>query len=530
MHRQLFLAILSVLLLVPAASATAKTMPGSPPFRVVIVDSLAPSQFRTLAGRGASGLLVPEIGPTTNRRQAVAALVRGAEVNARLGGVPLGPPLLFPSYVTHGSAALAALDDVIVVSLPPRGLPRANDRRYPIVVVGRGFHGLLESPTTRIHGLVSIVDIAPTALGFHRGSLSSTPSRDPVASLASLDHQIHANNRLKLPALIIIACAVMLLAAVRPRAAMTAILGALLVSVGLGAAQVSSEPLILAALIAGTVGGGVWLSRAFATDGRLLALIVGVLALHLLLFVLRPSWVAVTPLGPTQNSRFWGIGNQLETLLLVPLLAGAVLAWRRFGYFGLAAFAALGLILVTDNRFGSDGGGAIVVGVAFAFLGTRALRLGARGFVTMLLLAATFVLGLVSYNLRAPGPDHLRSAFGHGLSGLLRVAENRVPLAYLPALHNWPLLLPLGLWFAAAFFVALRVTRSRASGDLVMAIGLAIGTSLLVNDSAAYELAGGVAAIAAVVRFRPTTVPQIVPAFARMPVPAQPVPNEATRE
>src|SRR4029077_17494878 len=112
MRRPLFLAMLSVLLLVPAASATAKTMPGSPPFRVVIVDSLAPSQFRTLAGRGASGLLVPEIGPTTNRRQAVAALVRGAEVNARLGGVPLGPPLLAAS---HASTAPETTDDVIAV-------------------------------------------------------------------------------------------------------------------------------------------------------------------------------------------------------------------------------------------------------------------------------------------------------------------------------------------------------------------------------------------------------------------------------
>jgi hypothetical protein len=530
MRRRFFLVLLGVVLTAPAASATAKTMPASPPFRVVIVDSLDASQFRQLAGRGASGLLVPGVGPTTNRRQSVAALVRGAEVNARLGGIPVGHPLLSPSHVSHASSVLASPEDMIVVSLPPRGAPQPNDRRYPIVVVGRGFHGLLESPTTRIDGLVSIVDIAPTALGFHRGSLSSTSSRDPVSRLTSLDQQIHANNRLKLPALIVIACAVMLLAAVRPRAATTAVLGALLVSIGLGAAQVSSEPLILAALIAGTLGGGLWLSRAFATDGRLLALIVGVLALHLLLFAMRPSWVALTPLGPTQNSRFWGIGNQLETLLLAPLLAGALLAWRRFGYFGLAAFTVLGLVLVTDNRFGSDGGGAIVVGVAFAFLGSRALRLGARGFATILLLAATFALALVSYNLRAPGPDHLRSAFGHGLSGLLRVAENRVPLAYLPALHDWPLLLPLALWFAAAFLVALRIARPRASRDLVVAIGLAIGTSLLVNDSASYELAGGVAALAAVVRFKPTVVPRVVPAFARIPVPGHPLPNEGSRD
>jgi hypothetical protein len=149
----------------------------------------------------------------------------------------------------------------------------------------------------------------------------------------------------------------------------------------------------------------------------------------------------------------------------------------------------------------------------------------------MLLLAATVVLALVSYNLRAPGPDHLRSAFGHGLSGLVRVMENRVPLAYLPALHNWPLLLPLAIWFGAVLLVALRVAHTRASSDLVVALGLAIGTSLLVNDSAAYELTGGVAAIAAVVRFKPSAiVPQVGPVFARLPLSREPLPNEATRD
>jgi len=527
MRWSILLAALCTGFLLSTAPAGAKPTPGSPRLRVIIVDSLGPTQFRHLAARGAVGLLVPGVGPTTNRRQALAALVRGAEVNAHLGGVPTGPRLLSAS---RASRVPATSFGAIVVALPPPGVPQANNRRYPIAVIGRGFHGLLRSPTTRIDGLVSIVDVAPTALGRRRGSLSSTPSKNPVARLGSLDTQIHANNRLKLPALIIIACAVMLLAAFRANAATTAVLAALLVSVGLGAAQVSSEPLILAALIAGTVGGGLLLARVFATEGKLLALIVGVLGIHLLLFAVRPGWVALTPLGPTQNSRFWGIGNQLETLLLAPLLTGALLAGRRFGRLGFATFAVLGIVLVTDNRFGSDGGGAIVFGVALAFLGARALRLGVRGFVTLLLLASTLVLALVSFNLRTPGPDHLRSAFGQGMSGLLEVGENRVPLAYVPALHNWPLLLPLALWFAAAFVIALRFARWRTSRDLVIAVGLAIGTSLLVNDSAAYELVGGVATLAAVMRFKPTVVPRIVPAFARIPLPAQPVPNEVMRD
>ena len=524
---RLSLVLLAVLAVLAAAGpAGAKTVPGSPPFRVLIVDHLSPSQLRHMGAKGAVGLLVPGAGPTTNFRQALAQLVRGAQMNAHLGGVPSGPRLISTALVTGTPTGTRT----IVVEMPPAGPPGPNDRRYHVVVLGGGFHGLLDSPTTKIPGLVSIVDIAPTALGRARGSLSSTSNGDPLASLASLDRQIHANNRLKLPALIVVACAILLLAAVRPRAATTSVLAALLASIALGAAQVTSEPLILALLLAGTLGGGVWLARVCRTDGRLLALIVAVLVVHIVLLAKRPEWVAITPLGPTQNSRFWGIGNQLETLLLAPLLIGAALAGRRYGRIGFAVFAAAALVLVTDNRLGSDGGGAIVLGVAFAFLGARVLRLGMRGFVTLLLLGATAVLGLVSLNLRTPGPNHLRSAFGHGLSGLLAVAENRVPLAYTPALHNWPLVLPLALWFAAALLLAIRLAHRRATRDLVLAVGLAIGTSLLVNDSATYVLVGGVAALAALVRFTPAVAPLTVPVLARMPLPAQPVPNEATRD
>ena len=512
--------------LLTAPVVGAHTVPGSPPFRVVIVDHLNTRDLRHLAKHGAVGLLVPGVGPTTNFRQALAQLVRGAEKNAHLGGVPSGPRLLSAAEVT----GLPSASRLIVVTMPPKGPPGNNDVRYVIAVLGGGYHGLLVSPTTRIPGLVSIVDVAPTALGHARGALSSTASRHPVASLASLNRQIHANNRLKLAALIVVACFLALLAVVRPRAALTAVPAALLTSIGLGAAQVTNEVAILAVLIIGTVGGGLWLARVCRTDERLLGLIVAVIVLHLWLLAARPEWVALTPLGPTQNSRFWGIGNQLETLLLAPLLAGVTIAARRFGIVGFAAFSLLSLVLVTDNRFGSDGGGAIVLGVAFAFLGARILRLGARGFTTLLLAAAAVVLALVSFGLHTPGPNHFRSAFGHGFSGLLAVARNRVPLSYAPTLHNWPLVLPLALWFAAALAFAIYWARQRTTRDLVFALGLAIVTSLLVNDSATYELTGGVAALAALVRFAPQVSPMRVTALARLPLPAQPVPNEATAD
>ena len=102
-----------------------------------------------------------------------------------------------------------------------------------------------------------------------------------------------------------------------------------------------------------------------------------------------------------------------------------------------------------------------------------------------------------------------------------------MPLSYAPTLHNWPLVLPLALWFAAALVFAIFWARQRATRDLVFALGLAIVTSLLVNDSATYELTGGVAALAALVRFTPAMGPVRVTALARLPLPAQPVPSEA---
>ncbi|MGH2972967.1 MAG: hypothetical protein ACRDLE_12720, partial [Gaiellaceae bacterium] len=125
----------------------------------------------------------------------------------------------------------------------------------------------------------------------------------------------------------------------------------------------------------------------------------------------------------------------------------------------------------------------------------------------------------------AGGPNHFRSAFGHGVSGLWAVVENRVPLSYLPAIHNWPLVMPLALWFLVTFAVALVVARRRPMRDFVFALGIAIVTSLLVNDSATYELTAGVAVVAALFRFAPApAVPVTVSSLVRavLPEPAPP--------
>ena len=520
----------AVVALAAPGSASARLTPrGENGAGVVIVDRMSDATFAQLARRGAVGLLRPSYGPTTNRRRALAELVRGAEVNARLGGVPAGKPLLN----TNKASVYPHCKVCIVVQLPPRGRPISNDRLYRIAVIGNNFHGLLTSPTTHIPGLVSIVDIAPTVLPGHpTTTLSWTPTRNGAASLAQLsklDRAIGANNRLKFPALFILAGLLLILALVGLRAAITAIPAALLVNLALGMTQVSNEVLLCAALSAGTALLAFGLARYCRSDSALLALYGGVVALYAYVMVTRPEWQAVNPFGPTQNSRFWGIGNQIETLLLAPLLAGAFLARRRFGIVGFAVFGVFGLVVMTDNRIGSDGGGAIALGIALAVLGARLFKLGWKGFAGLLASAALAVLWIVSRGLAQPGPNHLRSAFADHGAGLLSSLESRVPLSYLPALHAWELVVPLLLVLAATFTLSWRFARQQSTRDILLAFGVAIVTSLLVNDSAAYELTAGIAVIGAFARFAPAPAPArapvVVPAVARLFARARPSPE-----
>ena len=133
--------------LVAPGSAAARMRPPGAAFKVLVVDRMSDATFKMLAERGAVGLDAARAnGPTTNRRRALAQLVRGAEVNARLGGVPEGKPLIN----ANKAAVFRDCRMCIVVKLPPRGRPFANHRLYRIAVIGRGFSGVLTSRTTRI--------------------------------------------------------------------------------------------------------------------------------------------------------------------------------------------------------------------------------------------------------------------------------------------------------------------------------------------------------------------------------------------
>ena len=136
----------------------------------------APSAY---ADRGAVGLLVPGAGSTVSRERALASLVRGRVVSSLvdLDGTPAIQLADRPATTT------------IYVSLPPPG-SHHNVTRYPVAIIGPGYRGVLTSGSTRIDGLVSLADIAPTANAIAAGEtppIRSRADRDAAATLARLD-------------------------------------------------------------------------------------------------------------------------------------------------------------------------------------------------------------------------------------------------------------------------------------------------------------------------------------------------------
>ena len=166
----------------------------------------------------------------------------------------------------------------------------------------------------------------------------------------------------------------------------------------------------------------------------------------------------------------------------------------RFGWLAFLGTAALALATIAENKLGSDGGGAVVVGVAFALLAVQLVGAPKRYTLPALGIASLVVLGLVNLDASVSEPDHLRGAVQGGFNGVMNVAANRVPLAYSRMIEQWWLIIP-GL---AAVGVGLAVTRyGRSRTDRALAVAMLGGllASFLVNDSPGPVAIGGLAAV-----------------------------------
>jgi cytochrome c551/c552 len=413
------------------------------------------------AARGAVGLLVPGSGAWVSRAGARAALVRGKVQNALLGGVATGRPLI---ALAKGPGPVT-----IYVSLPPPGRSH-NVRRYPIAVVGGGYRGLLTSSSTRIPGLVAVTDVAPAAVALaqgHRPSLRSRASGDAPAELRSLDERLTRTHDLRLAATLVVVFAILLLL---PLGCSLLVPPAVIGTALLLSALHATEPWVVVPLLCAAA-----LLVPVALRGVLPIAVTAFLVAFLVVLVAWPETVSLAAIGPHPDGggRFYGVTNQIETLLLGPALAAGV-------ELGALPIGLLTLVTFGWSRAGADGGGAIVVAAAFAVLWLRQRRhVSLRDVVLAGAAAVASVVVLYGLDRATGGSSHVTQAAGGGPATLVTDLGHRLHTSWAAATATWVSAFEVCACLAA--LVAIALLRPRRPSVDAFLVGIAL--SLLVNDT-----------------------------------------------
>ncbi len=437
------------------------------------------------AGQGAVGLMPPGDGTTVSREGALAALVRGRTETSLLGGVPGGDPEI--------ELAKEPREVTIYVSLPPPG-SHPNDTRYPLAIVGGGYRGILESPSTRIPGLVSIADIAPTAIAIAREEeprIGSTPGGP--ADLRGLDRDLRRQTRARDPAVAVLALsamafgglALLLRSGMLGGAGLLAAPLSLAVAIALSGMDITKPavllPLLALAVVVLSAAGGLLRRKALAVA------FTSLIAAYLAVLVAEPTWPALAAIGPTpgEGGRFYGSTNLTTSIVVtVTLFSGAA-----FGLRGLVPLAALSLVTVGWSKAGADGGGLVVVGAGCAVLGSRLAtgRLTGRAIALAAGVAVGLGLALVGLDAATGGSSHVTRRVGEGPGALLDEVGSRLHISVERLTSSWHAALVFAVSIAALVILATRRPRFPAGDALLVAIAV----SLLVNDTPQHVASAG---------------------------------------
>jgi hypothetical protein len=335
---------------------------------------------------------------------------------------------------------------------------------------------------------VSIADVAPSVRSLERGEkpiLTSRPARNAPAEIESMNARLNAAHfarkrstrvliglvfgfaglawllrsrlfaRASLLAIPAMALASTIASALHIEHGIPWWSGAIALALTLPLALVTADPRALAAALSGLLGAyAVFLGASSAT-------------------------VSLAALGPHPEGggRFFGLTNQIETLLLGPTLAlGALVALPLLPVVALAS-----LVVVGWSRLGADGGGLIVYAAGFA---TLAL-LGVRGRVTLLraALAAAGViavgLALVGLDALTGGSSHVTHAVGGGPDRVFSDLGHRLHLSWRGIVNKSDHLAISIVSLVTLVVLALLRPRSRTLDALLVALAV----SLVVNDS-----------------------------------------------
>jgi hypothetical protein len=304
----------------------------------------------------------------------------------------------------------------------------------PLVHVTLPGHGTLHTPETRIDGLLNVHSV-----------IGGTWRDGGHADLPQLERRLDESRGSATKVRVLLATILIALAVFAPR---RAIMG--------------GPAAITASLLLSALG---W------TSLTLLGLLTLALSLlpwralwlffpaYLLVLVLSPATQSLALLGPHPwgGGRFYGLSNELETLLLGPALV-----------LGLAA-APLVLLTVGWSRAGADGGGLLVYLAGYARLTPRPW-LAASG---ALALAVLFVL----VDAATGGSSHVTHSVLHG--HVFHDLWHRWSVSWHALTGAWGRGIVCALCAGALAWVATRRPRSR----LVDAFLLALLVSLVANDT-----------------------------------------------
>jgi len=434
----------------------------------------------------AHGLVVPGGGSSVSRRSALASLLRGKMGNAVVhGGLPSGSP-----QIALGSRPGRT---TFYVALPPPG-KHHNVTRYPIAVVGPGYRGLLTSSSTRLPGLISIADVAPSVTALRSGErprIRSKPSADPAARLAGLDRRLDQAHDARNWATLVLVGLLTVLGLVAlgtrspalARAAFLSPASCVAAAVALSALGVRTpwEAVLGVALL----GGGVALGAGLLLPPRA-PMALGLGALFAFLFTVmwaKPEWNTLAVIGPHPDGggRFYGITNEVETILLAPALALGALA-------GPTLVPVVGLLVaagVAASEIGADGGGLVVYLAGFLVLWLRLRRVPAAQAVAAAAVSAGAALLLVGIDAATGGSSHVTHAVGGGPGSLFGDLGHRLHLSGASLVSSWNAALLFALSICALVWLALRRPRFAVLDALLAALAV----SLFVNDTPA-DVAG----------------------------------------
>jgi hypothetical protein len=175
--------------------------------------------------------------------------------------------------------------------------------------------------------------------------------------------------------------------------------------------------------------------------------------------------------------RFYGISNQVETLLLVPGLLGAALLGPAL----VPVVGAFVLVVVGASGLGADGGGILVFGAGFLFLWLRLREISLTARNLALAAGAVVALGLVLVGLDAAlgGSSHVSRTLGDGPGNLAGELAHRWRVSLDGFVSTWHATVIISASLAVLAWIAFRRPRS----TVVDAVLVALAVSLLVNDS-----------------------------------------------